>query len=130
MDNIDLKTTQTYLQLEKVIGDVEQVEVLTMAVGYIHDVLYENYDEYLTYNDVNQGDVDIRCTTEPDGICITFEELDFTIEVASLDESILQNLPLDNIDDEIIASIAVVIRDLHELMEEHGINPEECKEYQ
>lgn len=125
-----LKESQTYLKLQQIIDDVEEVEILNMAVGYLHDVLYEYYDEYLTFNDVNLGDVDVRCTTEPDGVAISFEELDFTIEVTSLNESIMDNVPESGLSDEILESIGVVVNDLYDLMEEHGINPEESKEYQ
>lgn len=125
-----LKESETYLKLQDIVDDAEEIEVLTMAVGYLHDLLYEYYDEYLTFNDINLGDVDLRCTTEPDGVAIDFEELDFTIEATSLNESILDNVPLSGLSDEILESIGVVINDIYDLMVEHGINPEESKEYQ
>lgn len=125
-----LKESETYLKLQDIVDDAEEIEVLTMAVGYLHDLLYEYYDEYLTFNDINLGDVDLRCTTEPDGVAITFKELDFTIEVTSLNESILDNVPVSGLSEEILESIAVVVSDIYDLMEEHGINPEERKEYQ
>ena len=121
---------ETTQKLEKLVEDPDHLYVLGTEVGYLHDILYEHYDESIRFAGKDSTDALVRNTTEPDGLTIEIEDHDWTIEVTSLNESISDNIPMSDLSDEKLVRLAELLTDLYELMVEHGINPEESYDYQ
>ena len=122
----DDETTQ---KLEKLVEDPNHLYVLGATVGCLHDILYEHYDESIRFAGKDSTDAVVRNIIEPNGLTIEIEDLDWTIEVTSLNESIYDNIPMSGLSDEKLARLAELLADLYELMVEHGINSEEAHDY-
>ena len=128
--NIEEEIDETTQKLEKLVEDADHLYVLGAEVGYLHDILYEHYDESIRFAGKDSTDALVRNTTEPDGLTIEIEDHDWAIEVTSLNESISDNIPMTGLSDEKLVRLAELLTDLYELMIEHDINPEEAHDYQ
>lgn len=125
------KTTlnETTQKLGELVEDPDHLYVLSASVGYLHDILHEHYDESIRFAGNDSTDALVKNTTEPDGLTIEIEDHDWVIEITTLNESILDNIPSSGLTDENLTRLAELLTDLYELMVEHDINPEESYIY-
>lgn len=126
----DEEIDETMQNLEKLVEDADHLYVLGAEVGYLHDILYEHYDESIRFAGKDSTDALVKNTIEPDGLTIEIEDHDWVIEITSLNESISDNIPMSGLSDEKLVRLAELLTDLYELMVEHDINPEEAHDYQ
>lgn len=127
-----LKTfsNETAQKLGELVKDPDHLYVLSTSAGYLHDVLYEHYNDSICFTDKDSTAAVVVNTTEPDGLIIEFEDHDWVIEMTTLNESIYDNIPTTGLTDENLTRLAELLSDLYELMIEHDVNPEEAYIYQ
>lgn len=100
----------------------EHLYVLGVAVGHIHDILYEEYDDVIHFSDSIGKPIEVSNTTEPDGLAVTFS--DFTIEVSSMGGQLIDHLPdSDSVSKSQLDDLLILIAGLYDLMVEHEVEP-------
>lgn len=104
----------------------DAIHVFGVAVGHIHDVIYDQYGGSISYCDRNNKKVEINLTTEPDGIHVTFHGSRQAFFNNELTTSIYDTVKSDgaDIDQDDINEYVDLLEFVNDLLIENNINPE------
>lgn len=117
-------------RVSEVIVNQEHLCVLTVAIGHVHDLLYDKYDEHMDFFDRDRNIIMVRTMPTPDRFQFTIANGEICIVVDSMESTILNSLPSSEIlTDHQITTIADTLSALYLFMVDEGLTPEECIEY-
>lgn len=106
----------------------DHVWSLFMAVGHVHDLLYDKYNDVIVNALSDGGVITIKNIVEPDGVQFIFKEY-FDLSINLLTDNIASGLPDSSPEESYIDDLASLATFLYELMESHGHVVEDLYDY-
>ena len=117
-------------ELKTMIGTSGNIKVLDVAVGHLHDLLYDHYSDELTFTDNNGDNISIKNLTEPDGVMVRLYGNNRRMSMTHLTDTLGEEIiSLELLQSEDISPFVDLIVKLTDLFNEHNIDVEKCDDY-
>lgn len=108
----------------------ENIHALDVAVGHIHDLIFERYNGSIQYCDRNNNKVEINLLDEPDGIFIMFRGSRQMLRNDQLNTSLYSVVRSETeLDQDDVNEYVDLAEFLYDLLIENNINPIEYWDY-
>lgn len=112
------------------LNDKDAIHAFGVAVGNIHDIIYERYDGSVSYCDRNNNWVSINLVDEPDGIIVLFQDSRLSFYNDQLTTSMYDTLKNDSLPDQDGVNRYVdLLEFVNDFLIENNTNPEENWDY-